>query len=204
LIYYDYGVMGINVKDSKVGYGIAVWKWGKYLGEEGVKNGITTKISSFSRHHVNVMMTKAKATGNYTNSTLAKMEAINDGYDEAILLDTQGFVAECSGENLFVVRNGKICTPPKTAILEGITRDSVIQIAKDIGIEVIEEQISRDQLYIADEVFLCGTAAEVTPVRMVDKREIGKPGPITKKIQEIFQKAVNGEIKKYETWLSYI
>ncbi|MBN1157615.1 branched-chain amino acid transaminase, partial [Candidatus Woesearchaeota archaeon] len=136
MIYYDYGVMGINVKNSKVGYGIAVWKWGKYLGEEGVKNGISAKISSFSRHHVNVMMTKAKICGNYPNSTLAKMEAVNDGYDEAILLDTQGFVSECSGENIFIVRAGVVYTPPKAAILEGITRDSVMTIAKDLGIEV--------------------------------------------------------------------
>ncbi|MBS1192783.1 MAG: ilvE, partial [Nitrospirae bacterium] len=181
LAFIGYGAMGVFPKENPVNVIIAVWPWGSYLGDEGMKNGIRVKISSFSRPHINATMVRAKAVSNYANSLLAKREALKDGYDEAVLLDTDGYVAEGSGENIFMVRNGKIKTPPLTAILEGVTRDTVIQLAQAHGIPLAEERFTRDELYLADEAFFSGTAAEITPIREVDNRKIGagKPGPVT-------------------------
>jgi branched-chain amino acid aminotransferase len=185
---------------------IAVWSWGAYLGDEGLAKGIRAKVSSFTRLQVNSQMTKAKVCGNYVNSILAKREVIAAGYDEAILLDNEGYVSEASGENIFIVKNGTIKTPPLTSVLPGITRDSVITIAKDKGYPLIEERFTRDELYLADEAFFSGTAAEITPVREVDERQIGPghPGPVTKDIQATFFDAVKGKIKPYQRWLAYI
>lgn len=206
IVYLGYGVMGIYPKDSPVRVAIAVWPWGAYLGEDGIKNGIRLKISSFTRHHVNVSMTKSKTCGDYVNSILAKREAVFCGYDEALLLDTAGYVAEGSGQNIFIVRNGVLKTTPLRSILEGITRNSVIEMAHRGKIPVKEVNFSRDEVYIADEVFLTGTAAEITPVREVDGRIIGKgkPGPITKKLQNLFFNIVKGRNKSYKSWLTYI
>ena len=206
LIYYGYGIMGLATKGAKVDVGIAAWPWGTYLGDEGVKNGIRMKIASVMRHHPNIMMTKSKTSANYANSTMAKMEAINAGFDEAIMLDPQGFVSECSGENIFIVRNGVLMTPPTSNALEGITRASILEVAKNEGIEVAEQLFPRDTLYTADEAFLTGTAAEVTPIKEVDNRIIGggKPGPVTKKLQAKFFDIVKGKEKKYEKWLDYV
>ncbi len=206
LVFIGDGVMGVHPKDNPVRLTIAAWKWGAYLGDEGLKKGIRVKVSSYTRHHVNVMMTKTKTCGNYVNSILAKREVTRDGYDEAIMLDTAGYVSEASGENIFLVKKGKIKTPPLTSILPGITRDSVLTIARDLGVEVIEERFTRDELYLADEAFFSGTAAEITPIREVDNRRIGtgRPGPVTKKIQNIFFKAVKGEEDRYRSWLTYL
>jgi branched-chain amino acid aminotransferase len=206
IVYLGYGAMGIYSKDNPVKVSIATWPWGAYLGDEGLKNGIRVKVSSYTRHHVNISMTKAKVCGNYANSQLAKREVIALGYDEALLLDTEGYVSEGSGENIFVVRNGIIKTTPLTSILEGITRDSVIKIAKDEGLEVIEERFTRDELYMSDEAFFTGTAAEITPIREVDNRTIGsgRPGPVTKKLQSIFFDVVSGKNDHYSNWLTYI
>ncbi len=206
IVYLGYGAMGIYSKDNPVKVSIATWPWGAYLGDEGLKNGIRVKVSSYNRHHVNVSMTKAKVCGNYANSQLAKREVIASGFDEALLLDTEGYVSEGSGENIFVVRNGIIKTTPLTSILEGITRDSIIRIAKDEGIEVIEERFTRDELYISDEAFFTGTAAEITPIREVDGRTIGsgKPGPVTKKLQSIFFDTVSGKMDRYSRWLTHL
>lgn len=198
------GEMGVGAFDNKVHVNISVWVWGAYLGEEGLKNGIRAKISSFNRPHPNNAMVRGKVTGQYVNSVLAKREAKDLGYNEAILLDHQGFVAEGSGENIFIVRNGKLITPSLAApILRGVTRDSVIELARDIGIEVHEHSFHRDTLYVADEAFFTGTAAEITPIREVDHREIGERGnwPITKKIQAAFRDAVTGKNPKYSHWL---
>ncbi len=198
--------MGLFVKDYPVRVAIACWPWGAYLGEEGLNHGIRAKISSFTRLHVNVEMTKAKICGSYVNSILAKREVINAGYDEAILLDAEGYVSEASGENIFIVKAGALKTTPPTSILKGITRDSVIQIAKDKGCPILEERFSRDELYTADEAFLTGTAAEVTPVREVDDRRIGtgRPGPITKSIQSRFFDIVQGKEEEYRHWLTFL
>lgn len=206
IAFYSSGAMGLNPLNNRVDVAIICWEWGAYLGEEGLNRGIRCKISSFNRHHVNVSMTKAKVCGNYVNSQLAKIEALMDGYDEALMLDVDGHVAEGSGENIFIVRKGVVKTPPATGILEGITRDTVIRLIKDLGLELREDRITRDEIYIADEVFLCGTAAEITPVREVDRRTIGDglPGPITKKLQDLYFKVVRGEIEKYEHWLDYV
>ena len=206
IAFYGEGAMGLYPLKNKVHVAIICWEWGAYLGDEGLKKGIRCKISSFNRHHINVSMTKAKVCGNYVNSQLAKIEAVEDGYDEALMLNVDGTVAEGSGENIFIVRKGVIKTPPVAGILEGITRDSVITIARDLGLEVKEDLITRDEIYIADEMFLCGTAAEITPVREVDKRVIGegRPGPITRKLQEVFFKVVRGEDPRYEHWLDYV
>jgi len=206
LVFVGDGAMGLHPKDNPIRVAIISWVWGAYLGDEGLKQGIRAKVSSFARHHVNVMMTSAKATGNYVNSILAKREATSLGYDEAILLDTNGYVAEASGENIFIVRDGAIKTPPVTAVLPGITRDCVITLARDLGIPVIQETFSRDEIYLADEVFLTGTAAEVTPVREVDNRRIGPghPGPITLKLQQSFFAVVKGQEPRYQRWLTYI
>jgi branched-chain amino acid aminotransferase len=206
LIYLGYGEMGINNRHNPVCVAIAVWPWGAYLGEGALADGIRVCISSFTRHHVNVMMTKAKIVGNYANSQLAKMEALTNGYDEAIVLDVQGNVAEGSGENVFLVRHGALKTPPLTAILEGITRNSVIDLARHMGITVHETIFSRDELYIADEAFFTGTAAEITPIREVDNRTIGsgRPGSMTCKLQEAFFRVVQGKDDTFQEWLTYL
>jgi branched-chain amino acid aminotransferase len=203
LIYLSSGGFNLNVDYASVGVGIAVWEWNQYLGAEALAKGIRANISSFQRHHVNVMMTKAKISGNYANSFLARTESMRLGFDEAILLDPQGYVAECTGENLFVVRGGKVYTPSRTTVLEGITRDSIVMIAHDLGYPVIEEPISRDQLYIADEVFVCGTAAEVIGLREIDFRTIGsgESGPITRHLQQVFHTVVRGQEPRYAEWL---
>jgi branched-chain amino acid aminotransferase len=188
LIYLTDGGWNLTVDSGKPSVGIAVWEWNNYLGAEALEKGIRANITSFTRHHPNVMMTKAKITGNYSNSVLAKTESMRLGFDEAIMLDPQGYVAECTGENLFVVRDGKILTPPTAPVLEGITRDAVVTLARDLGFEVVETPISRDQLYIADEVFVCGTAAECIALREIDFRTIGegKMGPVTRAVQQAF------------------
>ena len=206
LVYLGYGELGINNSHCPVCVTIAVWPWGAYLGESALSEGIRVCISSYTRHHVNVMMTKAKVVGNYANSQFAKMEAIHSGYDEAIMLDVQGNVGEGSGENIFIVRNGVLKTPPLTAILEGITRNSVIDLARQLGLTVRETVFSRDELYIADEVFFTGTAAELTPIREVDNRKIGGgfPGPVTHKLQQAFFRTVQGKDDAYKSWLTFI
>ncbi len=206
LVYIGYGAMGLYPKDNPVRVSIAVWSWGTYLGEKGLEEGIRIKTSSFIRNHVNANMTRGKVCGYYVNSQLAKKEAISCGYDEALLLDTEGYVSEGSGENIFIVRDGVLKTTPLTSILEGITRNSIIKIAEDAGIKTIEERFTRDELYIADEAFFTGTAAEVTPIRESDGRAVGegKPGKITKKLQSIFFDIVKGENKKYKAWLTKV
>ncbi len=204
LVYIGYGAMGVYPKENPIQLAIAVWPWGSYLGEEGLKNGIRVKISSFIRPHVNATLVRSKTTANYANSLLAKREAIKDGYDEAMLLDTDGYVAEGSGENVFIVRKGVIKTPPLTAILEGITRDTIMQLASERGMRLVEERFTRDELYIADEAFFSGTAAEITPIREVDNRTIGsgKPGPITKELQDAFFDVVHGRDNRHVDWLT--
>jgi len=198
--------LGLYAPDNPVQVVIAAWRWGAYLGEEGIKNGIRAKISSYTRHHVNVMMTKSKVSGNYINSVLAKHEVKKAGYDEAIMLDTEGYVAEASGENVFIVRERRVKTTPFTSILPGITRDSVLTIARDKGYQVQEERFTRDELYTADEAFLTGTAAEVTPIHEVDNRKIGagRPGPVTLDLQQAFFNVIKGQDKKYAGWLTYL
>jgi len=206
LVYIGYGAMGLYPKGNPVNVSIAVWSWGAYLGDEGLKNGIKVKTSSFIRNHVNANMTRGKVCGYYVNSQLAKKEAIACGYDEALLLDTEGYIAEGSGENIFIVRNGVLKTTPLTSILEGITRDSIMEIARDEGIEIREERFTRDEVYIANEAFFTGTAAEITPIRELDGRVIGrgKPGRITRKLQSIFFDIVKGKNKKYKSWLTLV
>ncbi|HXX57656.1 MAG TPA: branched-chain amino acid transaminase [Thermodesulfovibrionales bacterium] len=206
LVYIGYGAMGLYPKENPVRVSIAVWPWGAYLGEEGISKGIRIKVSSFIRNHVNSNMTRGKVCGYYVNSQLAKKEAIACGYDEAILLDTEGYVSEGSGENVFMVRNAMLKTTPLTSILEGITRDSIIEIARNERIQVMEDRFTRDELYIAEEAFLTGTAAEVTPIREIDGRIVGdgKPGRITKRLQSLFFDVVTGKNKKYESWLTYV
>jgi branched-chain amino acid aminotransferase len=203
LAFFGTGAMGVGATNP-VQVIVAAWQWGAYLSEEGLKRGIRAKVSSFNRMHVNVQMVRAKISGQYVNSFLATREAALSGYEEAILLDTEGYVAEGAGENIFIVKNGVLQTPPlSSAVLAGITRDSVLRIAKDLGVPVKEEKFTRDTMYLADELFMTGTAAEVTPVREVDNRRIGKgePGPVTKKIQETFFRAVRGEESRYREWL---
>ncbi|MGE4298720.1 MAG: branched-chain amino acid transaminase [Desulfovibrionaceae bacterium] len=197
------GVMGVYPADNPVRTVIATWPWGAYLGEEALAGGIRVKTSSFSRHHVNVMMTKGKVSGNYVNSVLAKMDAKTDGYDEALMLDTHGYVSEATGENIFMVRKGKIKTPPLGSILDGLTRDCLITLARDLGYDVVEQNFTRDELYTAQEAFFCGTAAELTPIREVDNRRIGegKRGPVATHLQAEYFKIVKGESAKYESWL---
>jgi branched-chain amino acid aminotransferase len=206
LVFLGHGAMGLNAGDNPVRVAIAAWAWGKYLGDEGMERGIRAKVSTFSRHHPNAKMTKGKTCGDYVNSILAKREALLDGYDEAILLDTQGLVAEASGENLFLVRDGVLRTPPLPTVLGGITRDAVMTLARDKGIPVDESGITRDELYVADEVFLTGTAAEVTPIREIDRRTIGQGsrGPVTRALQSAFFEVVAGRDRKYERWLTYL
>jgi branched-chain amino acid aminotransferase len=206
LIYSGGPNLSLNLDDTEAKVGIAVWEMGAYLGEEALEKGIRANIATFTRHHPNVMMTKAKVSGNYTNSILAKTESVRLGFDEAIMLDPQGYVAECTGENLFIVRNGKIYTSHTAAILEGITRNSILTLCRDMGIEMVEQPISRDQLYIADELFVCGTAAECIAIRELDFRVIGagKMGPITRQIQQTFHATVHGQGKHSAEWLSYV
>jgi len=206
LIYMANGQLGLNLDYSKPSVGIAVWEWGAYLGEEAFEKGIRMMVSSFTRHHPNVTMTKAKITGNYPNSVMAKTFALRAGFDEAIMLDPNGLVAECTGENLFVVRGGKIYTTARANILEGVTRDSIIAVARGLSYEVIEEPISRDQLYIADEVFLTGTAAECISVSEIDFHKIGtgKAGPVVRAVQKVFHEAVRGQDARYEAWCDYV
>jgi branched-chain amino acid aminotransferase len=207
MVYVGEGAMGIFVPDNPIRAFIVAYRWGAYLGQEALAHGIRVKISSWARHHINVSLAKAKTMGQYTNSVLAKGEAKLAGYDEAILLDTQGYVSEGSGENIFVVKKGKLVTPPaSSSILEGITRDTVITLAREEGIPVFEDRITRDQLYLADEAFLTGTAAEVTPVREVDDRAVGdgKVGPITKRLQARYFDVVKGSDGQHPEWLTRV
>ena len=206
LVYVGAGAMGLNPGDNPVRVAIAAWPWGKYLGDEGVERGIRAKVSTFARHYVNAKMTKGKTCGDYVNSILAKREALLDGYDEAIMLDSTGLVSEGSGENLFVVRGGELRTPPLHSVLDGITRASVLELAREKGIPVREVSLTRDDLYIADEVFLTGTAAEVTPIREIDHRQIGsgRRGPIAKTLQDAFFAAALGRDPKYAHWLTAV
>jgi branched-chain amino acid aminotransferase len=207
LVFVGEGAMGIYAPQNPIRTSILAWNWGAYLGDEALRNGIRTKISSFARHHINVSLAKAKMTGQYTNSVLAKREAKLGGYDEAILLDANGHVSEGSGENIFVVKKGIISTPDLScSILEGITRDTVITLAREMGVAVVEGRITRDQLWLADEVFLTGTAAEVTPVREIDNRTVGDGtvGPITKKIQARFFDVVRGSDTSHPEWLTRV
>jgi len=206
LVYYGSEGMGLRADALSVHVMVATWEWGAYLGAENLERGIRIQTSSFTRHHVNIAMCKAKATGNYINSMLALREAVRDGYDEALLLDNEGYVAEGSGENIFIVRDGTIFTPDLTSALEGITRDTVVTFIHEIGLPLKEKHITRDEVYVADECFFTGTAAEVTPVREVDGRAIGdgKRGPMTEKLQEIFFDQVNGRRQEHPEWLTPI
>lgn len=206
LVYIGYGAMGLYPKGNPIQVAVAAWPWGAYLGEDGLEKGIRVKVSSFIRNHVNSQMSRGKICGYYVNSQIAKKEAISCGYDEALLLDTEGYVAEGSGENIFIVRNGTLKTTPLTSVLEGITRGSILTLAKDAGIEVREERFTRDEVYICDEAFFTGTAAEVTPIRELDGRIIGegRTGKVTKKLQTLFFNAVKGKNKKYDSWLTYV
>ena len=204
IAFIGYGAMGVYPGDNPIRLAIAAWPWGSYLGEDALTQGIRAKISSFTRHHVNVSMTRAKISGYYVNSILAKWEAKKSGYAESILLDPDGYVSEGTGENVFIVSKGILKTTPLTSILEGITRDSIMQLAKAKNIPLVEERFTRDAMYVADEVFLTGTAAEVTPVRELDDRAIGegKPGPITQALQSDYFKIVRGEDPAYANWLT--
>ena len=197
--------LGVSPKGNTIHLMVAAWTWGAYLGDEGMKRGIRVKTSSYTRHHVNITMTQAKAVSNYTNSILANMEATEDGYDEALLLDASGFVSEGAGENLFVIKGGVVYTPDLSAgALNGITRNTVFSICADLGLKVVEKRITRDEVYISDEAFFTGTAAEVTPIRELDRIELGagSRGPITEKIQSAFFDIVNGRNPKYAEWLT--
>ncbi|MDD2934760.1 MAG: branched-chain amino acid transaminase [Methylotenera sp.] len=206
MAFYGAEAMGISAKTLSTHVIVAAWKWGAYMGQDALDNGIRVKTSSFSRHHVNITMCKAKANGNYMNSILAHQEAAADGYEEALLLDVDGFVAEGSGENVFIVRNGKLYTPDLTSALEGITRDTIVQLASELGIPVIEKRITRDEVYGADEAFFTGTAAEVTPIRELDRRSIGAgtAGPITKQLQKLYFDVVTGKSAEHASWLTLV
>jgi|TARA_B110000438_G_scaffold278319_1_gene301748 branched-chain amino acid aminotransferase len=205
LVYLGYGEMGLNPLSCDVDVSIATWPWGTYLGDEGLSKGVDLMISSWQRHDPNAMPPAAKGVGHYVNSQMAKVQAVKAGYDEAILLSPQGYVSECTGENLFIVRDGGIVTPPASAgALEGITQSSVRRIAGDLGIPYVEGNMLRSDLYTADEAFLSGTAAEVVPIRAVDDRVIGSPGPVTSRIQEVFFQAVRGERPEYAEWNEHV
>lgn len=206
IVFYGSEAMGIAANTLSVHVAIAAWPWGAYLGAEGMEKGIRVKTSSFTRHHVNINMSRAKSVSTYTNSILAHQEVAHDGYDEALLLDVDGYVAEGAGENIFIVKKGKLYTPDLTSCLEGITRDSIVTLAKDLGIELIEKRITRDEVYCADEAFFTGTAAEVTPIRELDTRTIGQGsrGPITAKLQSLFFDIVSGKNAKYADWLAHV
>lgn len=205
IVYRGYGEMGLNWIGVPVNVSIATWLWGTYLGDEGILHGVRMKISSWRRYDHNVIPPAAKATGQYINSSLAKVEAVHAGYDEAIMLNKEGYIADASGENVFVVRDGSLSSPPLSACpLAGITRDSITTIAGDLGIPFAEREMVRTDLYTADEAFVAGTAAEIVPIRSVDDRELGDPGPITKKIQEVFFAAIKGEVERYSAWNEYV
>ncbi len=207
IAYLGYGEMGLNPLNCEVNVAIAAWPWGAYLGDDGIANGIRVKISSWQRHDPNSVPPAAKCTGMYVNSSLAKVEAVKSGYDEAIILSSSGVVSECTGENIFVYRNGKLITPPTSAgALEGITRSAIMEIASDLGVKVVEENLLRSDLYLSDEMFLTGTAAEVVPVASVDDRKVGqgRPGEITKAIQSVYFDAVRGRAPKYKAWLDHV
>ncbi|MEK9895432.1 MAG: branched-chain amino acid transaminase [Burkholderiaceae bacterium] len=207
LVFIGAEKLGVSPKGNRIHVMVAAWAWGAYLGEEGMARGIRVKTSSYTRHHVNITMTQAKAVSNYTNSILANMEALDDGYDEALLLDATGFVSEGAGENLFVVKDGVIYTPDLSAgALNGITRNTVLHIAKDLGIEVVQKRITRDEIYIADEAFFTGTAAEVTPIRELDRVTLGSGarGPVTQRVQQAFFDIVNGRNAQYSHWLTHV
>jgi branched-chain amino acid aminotransferase len=206
ICFYGSEGMGLRADNLKVHTAIAAWTWGAYLGAEGMEKGIRIKTSSFTRHHVNITMCKAKATGNYMNSMLALQEALSCGYDEALLLDAEGYVAEGSGENFFLVRDGIIYTPDLTSALNGITRATVMTLAQELGIEVREKRITRDEVYIADEAFFTGSAAEVTPIRELDRRTIGSGtrGPLTEKLQSLFFDVVHGRHPQHQDWLTFV
>jgi branched-chain amino acid aminotransferase len=205
IAYLGYGEIGLNPLPCPVNVSIAVWPWGAYLGEESLAKGVRVKVSSWRRMDPNINPVAAKGTGIYINSSLAKVEAVQSGYDEAILLNTHGFVAECTGENLFIVRDGALVTPTlASGALAGITRDSIMTIARDLGYVVREEQLLRHDLYLADEAFLTGTAAEVVPIRSVDDRVIGDPGEITRKLQETYLATVHGQVERYRDWLEHV
>jgi branched-chain amino acid aminotransferase len=205
IAYYGYGEMGLNPLQCKVDVAIACWPWGAYLGDDAATKGVRMKISSWTRHDHNTMPPLAKTTGNYVNSSLAKIEALKAGYDEAIMLNPQGSVSECTGENIFIARGGKLVTPPTSAgALQGITQDSVTAIARDLGFEVVTGDISRSDVYIADEMFVCGTAAEVSAVNSVDDRALPCPGPMTTAIAAEYAKAVRGQVDRYKDWLEHV
>ena len=206
MCFYGAEGMGLRADKLQTHVMVAAWEWGAYMGEENLKRGIRVRTSSFTRHHVNIMMCKAKANANYLNSMLALNEALASGCDEAMLLDAEGYVAEGSGENIFIVRNGKIYTPELTSALDGITRDTIITLAGEIGVPVVEKRITRDEVYIADEAFFTGTAAEVTPIREVDGRMIGagSRGPITERLQTMYFDQVHGRRSEYPEWLTYV
>lgn len=206
MAFYGSGKLGVAPKKDDVQVIVAAWPWGAYLGEDGLEKGIRVKTSSFTRHHVNITMCKAKANGNYMNSILANNEATADGYDEALLLDVEGYVAEGSGENIFIIRKGKLYTPDLTSALEGITRDTVVTIAQEMGLQLVEKRITRDEVYSADEAFFTGTAAEITPIRELDRRQIGegKRGPITTEIQRRYFACVKGEDSAHADWLTLV
>jgi branched-chain amino acid aminotransferase len=205
IAYYGYGEMGLNTLPCSVDVAIACWPWGAYLGDDAVEKGVRMKISSWSRHDHNTMPPASKTTGNYVNSSLAKVEALKAGYDEAIMLNPQGLVSECTGENIFCVRNGRIITPPlASGALEGITQSSVMAIARDLGYDVVIGDLARSDLYVAEEIFVCGTAAEISSVNSVDDRAIPCPGPITKSIADIYSKAVRGQVDRYKDWVEHV
>lgn len=207
LVYLGYGEMGLLTLNCEVKVSVATWPWGAYLGEEGIEKGVRVKISSWQRHDPNAMPPAAKGTGMYINSSMAKAEALKGGYDEAVLLSPQGYVSECTGENIFVLRNGRLVTPPTSAgALQGITQASVLTIARDLGVEVEWGNLLRSDLYLADEAFLCGTAAEIVPIHAVDDRVVGdgSPGPVTRKIQETYTAAVRGKVDSYRSWVEHV
>ena len=204
IVFLGAGEMGLAAVHNPVRVAIIVWSWGAYLGEDGVRKGVRLRTSSFQRMHVNTHMTKAKAVGNYVNSILAAVEARRGGYDEAMMLDVDGYVSECSGENIFIVRRGRVKTTPHTSILSGITRDAVLEVLREDGVAVVEERFTRDETYLADEAFMTGTAAEVTPVREIDDRQIGtgRPGPVTLTLQQRFAAITRGEDCGHAGWLT--
>jgi len=205
IAYYGYGEMGLNTLPCSVDVAIACWPWGAYLGEDALTKGVRMKISSWTRHDHNTMPPASKTTGNYVNSSLAKVEALKAGYDEAIMLNPQGFVSECTGENIFVARDGMFITPPTAAgALEGITQDSVMKIGRDLGFEFRFDNLTRSDLYVCEEMFVCGTAAEVSAVNSVDDRSIPCPGPMTAAIAETYAQAVRGKDPRYENWVEYV
>ncbi|MBF7729860.1 branched-chain amino acid transaminase [Pseudomonas sp. N040] len=206
MVFYGSEAMGLRASGLKVHVIVAAWHWGAYMGDEALELGIKVRTSSFTRHHVNISMTRAKANGNYINSMLALQEAISGGADEAMLLDTEGYVAEGSGENIFLVRNGVVYTPEVTSCLNGITRNTILTLADELGIKVVEKRITRDEVYIADEAFFTGTAAEVTPIREVDGRQIGigRRGPVTEKLQKAYFDLVSGKAAGHADWLTLV